>query len=256
VRNRTIGFLEERSHTVVPVSSCAALTPGLNTFIPEANARLASTTIAARIDEVRAIDGPPVLATAGPLRMGEGPARVTVNGVIFDLHPEAFFQSNRYLLDALLRHVIQSTAGASRVLDLFCGSGFFTIPLSRAADSVVGIEADPVAVAQARLNAALNQADRVRFRCARVTGGVRTQSLQPDLVILNPPRGGCGRRVAERIAELRAERVVYVSCNPSTFAREAAVLLKRGYVLTRLTMVDQFPNTYHIELIAELELGS
>jgi 23S rRNA (uracil1939-C5)-methyltransferase len=75
----------------------------------------------------------------------------------------------------------------------------------------------------------------------------------PDLILLDPPRAGCGVRTAERVAALRPTRLVYVSCNPSTFAREAAVFLKAGYAMTDLTLVDQFPNTHHIETVARFE---
>jgi 23S rRNA (uracil1939-C5)-methyltransferase len=74
--------------------------------------------------------------------------------------------------------------------------------------------------------------------------------VKPNVVLLNPPRTGCGKETALRIAQLAAEKVVYVSCNPSTFAREAAVFVEHGYELERVALIDQFPNTYHIELVA------
>jgi 23S rRNA (uracil1939-C5)-methyltransferase len=79
--------------------------------------------------------------------------------------------------------------------------------------------------------------------------------VRPDLIVMNPPRTGAGREVAGLVAGLGAERVIYVSCNPSTFAREVPVLTGKGYTLREITMVDQFPNTYHIELVAVFRKG-
>jgi 23S rRNA (uracil1939-C5)-methyltransferase len=83
---------------------------------------------------------------------------------------------------------------------------------------------------------------------------LRGAALQPDVVIVDPPRAGLGVETAEKIAGLKPERIVYVSCNPSTFAREAKTFLEKGYALRRVKLVDQFPNTYHIESIALFEV--
>jgi 23S rRNA (uracil1939-C5)-methyltransferase len=83
---------------------------------------------------------------------------------------------------------------------------------------------------------------------------VRAPELKPQVIVLDPPRAGCSMGTIERIAKLKAERIVYVSCNPATFAREAATLAKENYALRRLTLIDQFPNTYHIETVALFEV--
>ena len=79
---------------------------------------------------------------------------------------------------------------------------------------------------------------------------MKDADVKPDVVLLNPPRTGCGKETATRIAKLGAPAIVYVSCNPSTFGREAAMFIEQGYELERMTVIDQFPNTYHIELVA------
>ena len=86
-----------------------------------------------------------------------------------------------------------------------------------------------------------------------VDSALKNADVHPDVVVLNPPRAGCGVGVASQVAGLKANRLVYVSCNPTTFAREAALLVGNGYRLTRLTLIDQFPNTYHIESVALFE---
>ena len=250
VSKRKLGFVEERSHRVMPIRECSSLSEELNAFIPKGNAILEEPDMAA-VREVHAVSGPPVLATFGRKRVGHGPARVQVGDVAFDLHPEAFFQSNRFLLSGFLDAVLSSAVGARRVLDLFCGSGFFSIPLARKGAEVLGVETSRTAVRQAQLNATLNGVTNAEFFEGAVEETLKNSpDLRPDLVVMNPPRTGAGREVAGVAAGLGATRLVYVSCNPSTFAREVPVIVERGYKLDSITLVDQFPNTYHIEMVA------
>jgi 23S rRNA (uracil1939-C5)-methyltransferase len=154
------------------------------------------------------------------------------------------------LLDEFLNAVLDQAGSPEYVLDLFCGSGFFSIPVARRAREVLGVESNPAAIRQGRANARLNSVSNVRYFKGNVENTLQGADLRPDLVLLNPPRVGCGRKAARQIATLKAKRVVYVSCNPSTFAREAPAFIGEGYEMERLTLLDQFPNTYHIELIA------
>lgn len=253
VQKRRLGFVEERSHTVVPILECSALSPELNAFIPKANEILATPEMA-DTREVHAISGPPVLATFDRKRIGQGPARVQVKEVVYDLDPNAFFQTNRYLLADFVEAVLKNASGSQRVLDLFCGSGFFSIPLARLAREVLGVDASRIAVKQAQRNARLNSVHNATFIEGSVEDALRNSpDLHPDLVVMNPPRAGAGREVAALAAGLGSSRIVYVSCNPSTFAREIPILIASGYSLKEITLIDQFPNTFHIELAAMFE---
>jgi 23S rRNA (uracil1939-C5)-methyltransferase len=250
VRNERVGFVEERTHTVVPILECSALSPELNAFIPTANEVLSQPKMK-DVREVHAICGPPVIAAYDQHQVGPRTVRIKVRDWSFDLHPLAFFQSNRYLLESFVDAVVKESNGATRVLDLFCGSGFFSIPLSKRGVQVLGVETSGVSIKQAEVNARLNNAPNVQFFKGDVEETLRTSpEVKPDLIVLNPPRTGAGRDVAKRIASLKADRIVYVSCNPSTLGREATVLAEHGYRLGSLTLLDQFPNTYHIETIA------
>ena len=255
VHSHKLGFVAERTHTVVPIDSCDALSDELNAFIPEGN-RILATPEMAEVREVHAISGPPVLAAFGRQRMGQGPARVRIGEWTFDLHPLAFFQTNRYLAADFLKQVLLQGQGARRVLDLFCGSGFFSIPLAGQAGQVLGVESSHTAAKQARLNSKLNSTANIEIFEGPVEELLRASpDVRPDLIVMNPPRAGAGREVAGLVAGLGAERVIYVSCNPSTFAREVPVLTAKGYTLREITLVDQFPNTYHIELVAVFRKG-
>ena len=252
VRNRRVGFVQERGNTVVPIQECSSLVNELNTFIPEANKLLATFN---EVEEVRVVSGPAVAATFDGRSTGMANPRIRVNDFEFDMHPDAFFQSNRFLLQPFMNEVLDQAGAAPKyVLDLFCGSGFFSIPVAKRAIELLGVESSRIAVREARLNADLNATENVQFVEREVESALRNAEVKPDLLLLNPPRIGCGKQTAQLIAKMMVPRIVYVSCNPSTFAPEAAVLLKQGYKLERITMVDQFPNTYHIEMIATFNL--
>jgi 23S rRNA (uracil1939-C5)-methyltransferase len=159
----------------------------------------------------------------------------------------------------MINEVLQQ-AGSSpgNVLDLYAGVGFFSIPMAHVAKEVIAIESSRTAVRlaeeSARMNQKLNQTWQLRPVEGQVDATLRGAGLRPNVVIVDPPRAGCGVETANLIAELKPNRIIYVSCNPATFAREAAVLGAKDYELRRLTMVDPFPNTYHIESIASFEL--
>jgi 23S rRNA (uracil1939-C5)-methyltransferase len=222
-----------------PIQECASLVPELNHFIPTVNAGAAL--------EVHALSAPEVVASfVLPNGFIERSKRVTlqVGDVHYQVTADTFFQANRFLLAPLLKEVIEN-AGSGHVLELYCGAGFFSIPLARVAKEVIAIESNRAAVRQARHNAEANKIWSIRFIEGQVDATLRNSQLKPEVVVLDPPRAGCGLKVAEQIAALQPKRIVYVSCNPATFAREA---WKLG-VLKKLTLVDQFPNTYHIELV-------
>jgi 23S rRNA (uracil1939-C5)-methyltransferase len=148
------------------------------------------------------------------------------------------------------------------VLDLYCGTGTLTLLVARAlpGGAVVGVESVPDAVERAVRNAARNQLARARF----VTGearqvlrewalGQRPGAVRPDVVVVDPPRAGLHPRVVARIAELAPGRVVYVSCNPATLARDLKDFAALGYPLAEARPFDMFPHTPHIECVARLE---
>jgi 23S rRNA (uracil1939-C5)-methyltransferase len=250
-RDRKVGFVREGSNEVVPISECAALSPELNAFIPEANRVLEQPSMDG-VSEVHAISGPPVVAMFGKKRTGNDVARIDVGGLTFDLAPDAFFQSNRHLLERFMDGVARVVTDRPNVLDLYCGCGFFSLALAGKSRQVLGVEWSRAAIRQARLNAELNKTKNVEFFEGDVEATVRKSAdLKPDLVVVNPPRAGCGRQTISLIAKLGAKNLVYVSCNPATFAREIPALSSEGYHLERLMLIDQFPNTYHIELVAE-----
>ncbi len=169
---------------------------------------------------------------------------------------EGFFQASTALTDGLV-DIVMEFAGAGpgeTVLDLYCGSGLFSLFLAPACRSLVGIEIDGEAVECARLNmerhgirnAVFHEGD-VRDVLEREFGGGKAAI---DAVVLDPPRTGCEREVLDLVIGLRPLRIVYVSCDPATLARDARQLVDSGYSLTTVRPVDMFPQTKHIEAVA------
>jgi 23S rRNA (uracil1939-C5)-methyltransferase len=146
-------------------------------------------------------------------------------------------------------------AGSETVLDLYCGIGNFALPLARKAKTVIGIESGFAAVEDARANAVLNGVTNTEFIADDMQKGLKTllqRKLRCDVIVLDPPRAGATLKTLERVLAFVPGRIVYVSCNPSTLARDLKFFHLFGFRLDRLQPVDMFPWTYHIECVAEM----
>jgi 23S rRNA (uracil1939-C5)-methyltransferase len=179
-------------------------------------------------------------------------------GMRFRLSGEAFFQTNTEMAQRLFQTAIEYAhpSGFERVYDLYCGIGTIGLLMAPRAGEVLGLEVAPEAVADAITNARVNEIDNARFYAGDVRLALRelvAQAGRPDLVVVDPPRAGLSKKVVRRIVEAIPRRIVYVSCNPTTLAPNAAQLQEAGYKLTRVRAVDMFPQTPHIECVALLE---
>ncbi|MBC7552785.1 MAG: 23S rRNA (uracil(1939)-C(5))-methyltransferase RlmD [Taibaiella sp.] len=177
----------------------------------------------------------------------------------FKISPKSFFQTNTYQAEALYQ-VTREFAGltGSEVLyDLYCGTGSIGIFCSALAKKVIGIELVADAIEDAKINAANNGLDHCSFFAGDVTDictdDFFAQHGRPDVIITDPPRAGMHEKLVQQILKMRAPKVVYVSCNPATQARDLQ-LLDAAYKISRLQPVDMFPHTHHIENVALLEL--
>lgn len=190
-------------------------------------------------------------------RHGRGAIHEQVGEHRFRVDATSFFQVSGRAAEALTTLVLEAAAltGTERVLELYCGVGTFTVPLARRAGLVVGIESHPAALAAARHNLRENgcaTARLVQGQAEQLLSGLAGEGPW-DLVVLDPPRQGADRRLLEALAGLAVRRMIYVSCDPSTLARDLGILAGRGYRCLRLRPVDLFPQTYHLETVAVLE---
>lgn len=194
--------------------------------------------------------------------VGDGLIVEKLLGLEFEASGNAFLQTNSTQAEALYTCALEAAQlqGDESVLDLYSGAGTLTLLFARAAREAVGVESVGDAVARANRNAKRNHLANARF----VTGearavlrewarGERPDAPRPDVVVVDPPRAGLHPRVVVRVAELKPRRIVYVSCNPGTLARDLKDFAGLGYALREATPVDMFPQTPHIECVTRLE---
>ena len=177
----------------------------------------------------------------------------------FRISPDAFFQTNTEMAERLYGAAAElaDLTGRERVFDLFSGIGTIALALAPQAGQVWGIELVEQAVADAIENARLNGIDNARFYAGDVRTAMRPlveEAGAPDVLVVDPPRAGLSQKIVRRIIETGAKRIVYVSCNPTTLAPNARQLVDVGYTLERVRPVDMFPQTPHIESVAQLSL--
>jgi 23S rRNA (uracil1939-C5)-methyltransferase len=179
-----------------------------------------------------------------------------LHGLVFEAGANAFLQTNSLQADALYACALEEAeiTNQTRVLDLYCGAGTITLLAARQAKEALGFEMVEDAVQSAERNAARNGIGNVRFRLGETRRLLRewSEPWTPEVVIADPPRAGLHERVVFRIAGLRPRRVVYVSCNPATLARDLAGLVALGYVFEHARPFDLFPHTPHVEVVARL----
>jgi 23S rRNA (uracil1939-C5)-methyltransferase len=197
--------------------------------------------------------------TSGPTGvLGREFLEEELGGLRLRISPTAFFQTNTEMAERLCELASEAAGltGRERVFDLYCGIGTIGLALARDAAEVWGVEAIPEAIADAEHNAAHNGIENARFVAQDVRLGVRPlleAAGSPDVVVVDPPRAGLSKKIVRRLIECEARRVVYVSCNPTTLAPNAAQLGDAGYRLRRVSPVDMFPHTPHVECVAVLE---
>jgi len=191
---------------------------------------------------------------------GRSHVKEVIGDVSYLVSPTAFFQTNVGAAGELVKIVRDEVGDAKKVLDLYCGSGLFSLPLARAGARVMAIEENRQAIADAESNVRINRLPpgQIRFLASRVEDALSRASRDPwDAVILDPPRQGCPPEVIDAVfGHMRPPKVVYVSCNPDALANEMPLIRETGYRVSRIQPVDMFPHTEHIETIISFQLGS
>jgi 23S rRNA (uracil1939-C5)-methyltransferase len=190
-------------------------------------------------------------------QLGQGWVEYRAAGLTFRIAPGSFFQVNRFQLDALLDGVVpKPPTRLPRAADLYCGVGFFTLPLARVADEVEGVESLAASLELAQENAQRAGLGNITFRNERAAEYAARTRFEPyDLVIVDPPRAGLEPEVVEALGKSPPRELRYVSCDPATLGRDLGRLTSFGLVLDRLALIDLFPNTHHVEAVAVLKRG-
>lgn len=225
----------------VPLPNAAHLAHRLRTGLPLAGLLVNENTTTGNV----------ILGARTKCVWGEAVLRERYGDVTLAAGPTAFVQANT----RMAAHIYAAIAAAAelgahgRVIDLYCGVGGIALTLARRAASVLGIEEVGAAIAAARTNAERAGARHARFVAGRVEDALGDLDASIDVVTMNPPRKGCGAGVAERLARLAPPRLLYLSCNPESFARDAAQLLAGGFILERVQPFYLLPQTEHVELL-------
>ncbi|MEO8190838.1 MAG: hypothetical protein ABI682_10905 [Acidobacteriota bacterium] len=282
-----VGGFVPGTHRVEPLDGCEALSPSMRALLPrlsealapfpapvevatleslEADRRLARVTASGDASEGAAIaralaplfDGVRVVDARGFLRhrMGQPRLWITVDGRDCPASPETFFQANRFLVSPLAAHVrdLGSAVPPGRALDAFGGSGFFAGGLLAAGHEVISVEGHAEAVREARLaHDRSSGRDRWRIEQASVAAFVRSDSRREDIVVVDPPRAGLGAPLARALAARARRRLIYVSCDPATLARDLAAIRPEGWEIVSARLFDLFAFTHRVESVIALE---
>ncbi|TDQ57618.1 23S rRNA m(5)U-1939 methyltransferase [Mesocricetibacter intestinalis] len=279
-----IGLRRKNSTQIVNIQQCEVIVPELNLLLPELTALLRSFSaprLLGHIELVAADNGIAMLLrhhkNLAPkdrtllldfarergimlfVQDDRQLSRITEANPLYRLPPalELNFDIRDFIqINAELNRRMVSTAldwldlnQSDNVLDLFCGMGNFTLPLGRRAKSAIGIEGVEAMVEKARINAEQNQCENVKFYRTDLDKSFDDQpwaACRFDKILLDPPRSGAAFAL-KALCRLQARRILYVSCNPATLVRDAALLLEAGYIIRRTAMIDMFPHTGHLE---------
>jgi len=298
---RAMGYFLPESSQIVPVDECPVLSPLLAKSFQQLQDLTRSNSLPGQIEEIEAFadSGDEKLAlnvafhefTESPAMLfkffrealpqieslllldqkknrfelsGPGFLRHQAGGFNFRVSHLSFFQVNRFLIEELLQSVVSGKKGAL-ALDLYAGVGFFSLPLAKTFEHVIGVDANLAAIRDLRSNAeAAGLA--VTSHNLHTEEFLKKLDEKPDLVVLDPPRAGLGQSTAAKLAEVHSPEIVYLSCDPSTLARDLAVLLQTermpagakpnapSYQLASVELFDLFPQTHHIETLVHLRL--
>ena len=286
-RNKTVfhigkngaGFYSQKSHTVIPVTDCA-IGAAENATITKASAKCGADSVFTRksfstgeiavavtgqdADKAELIKSLTAACKEisgiflnGEKIYGSDTITDTLCGIKFKISPESFYQVNPVQTEKLYAKALEYAAvdKTQTVLDVYCGIGTISLCAAKSAKHVIGVEIVERAILDAKENARLNSIANADFYAGsadKLVPMLIKDGERPDVVILDPPRRGSDEKTLAAIVKAKPSRVVYVSCNPSTLARDARYLADNGYKIDRATAVDLFPHTHHIETVALL----
>jgi 23S rRNA (uracil1939-C5)-methyltransferase len=183
--------------------------------------------------------------------------RETFAGLKFQIKAETFFQVYTEQAEAMLEVIERELdlKGDELILDAYCGVGTLTLPLAKKSKFVIGIDVQRSAIEHAKMNATMNEITNIEWNIGSVEALLPSLAARPDVVVLDPPRKGCDGIVIQSLIDRPASRIVYMSCNPATLARDLKMLCDSGkYKLGKIQPADFFPQTSHVETVAFLTL--
>jgi 23S rRNA (uracil-5-)-methyltransferase RumA len=251
---QTMGYYERGSRRVCDVAECAVLVPPLQKTLEDVRSNQFQNTTAElkHLDAVFGDGGVSLAPSFGRFQTTE--LSLKVDEETYSYNADAFFQVNQGLLTDLVHSALANAKGEA-ALDLYCGVGLFTLPLARRFRKVVGVESNSVATRFARRNLQNARLSNASIITASVADWIRSGSVKHgsfEFVLLDPPRAGAESAVIKGIVDLRPSRIVYVSCDPATLARDLKKLIAQKFEVESVTGFDMFPQTHHVETVVHL----
>lgn len=256
-KRNVIGYFARESKRLVPISNCPILTPGLQSTLDYIRQTMGTDETLNRVSELEAATGDDGRVSMYSPAGKEPSADISfaVNGNNYAFTAATFFQANKFLIRELITVALGDATGET-AFDLYCGVGLFALPMARRFAKVVAVEENKVAADLAKRNVEAARILNVEVNDGSVAKFLAGKKIKrPDFLLLDPPRTGDDRGVIDAIAALQAPRISYVSCEPSILARDLRLLIDAGYGLDNITALDMFPQTHHVETVAQLSLA-
>jgi 23S rRNA (uracil1939-C5)-methyltransferase len=251
---KQIGYFRRDSRDLVDIKYCMVLQPELQTQLAQLREKAEWGMFASdkvQIDAAVGTNGD-VSVYSADLSEEANEIEIAALNEKYRFSARSFFQGNKYLLDKLIETAIGDVSGKN-ALDLYCGVGFFTLPLARRFGHVLGVEENGEAVDFAEGNSANAGLNNIEFRLESVRRYLaNVVETDLDFVVLDPPRAGTEKDTIMNLIRLHPKQISYVACEPSVLARDLNRFVENGYSITSITAVDLFPQTHHVETVVKL----
>ena len=254
-REKKFGYFQRKSHDIIDVETCPILVSELEQTLKSFRENPPWESFWNKIVEVEA-------ATAGgetsvySVEIIEPTREISSasGGETYFYDATSFFQGNSFLIEPLIEIALKD-AGGKTALDLYCGVGLFSLPLARKFAAVVGVEGNDRAIDFAKKNADNARLSNIKFYCEDVSDWLKENaeiSKNLDFVLLDPPRSGTEKETIENLLKIKPKQISYVSCEPSTLARDLKILTESDYRIESIVALDLFPQTHHVETVVRL----
>ena len=255
-RRKKIGYFQRKSHDIIDIEICPILKPELQTVLTELRETIEWESFWSDMVEIESAtaSGEVSIYSAEIIEPTEE-ISFTANNETYLHDATSFFQGNPFVIEQLVEAATADAAGET-ALDLYCGVGLFTLPLARKFQTVTGVEGYDKAIDFAEKNVENARLANVKFHRENVGDWLKENSenlKNLDFLLLDPPRSGTEKETVERILKLQPKQISYVSCEPSTLARDLKIVCENGYSIESIVALDLFPQTHHVETVVRLK---
>lgn len=256
-RRKKLGYFKRGSHEIIDVETCPILTPEMQKTLTDLRENVEFESFWSNVAEIEATSsGEQISVYSSEIVEPTPEISFSASGEKYFYDAQSFFQGNPFLIEQLIETAIAGASGAA-ALDLYSGVGLFTLPLARKFEKVTGVEASERAVEFAKRNVENARLENIDIFAENVSDWL-TENINDlheiDFILLDPPRSGTERETIENLLKIKPKEISYVSCEPSTLARDLRILCENLYRIQSITAIDLFPQTHHVETIVRLKL--